>query len=202
MSTKMYLFMLVVSTITLTSILAADNPPPQKNPYPQAASAKINNGAGVQVTIDFAKVPKENRPPETSHFKADRPLTSVTVKYAGLEAGKDYTYFIHEKPVTGTDCSTAGDRLDPRKVNTTKDPKFLCDRHRPSRCEVGDLSGKHGVLKGNGQAETPLPVYYDANLALTYSRRGILGKSIVIVDPTGTAVACGNVVDPNAPATA
>ncbi|KAA1072457.1 hypothetical protein PGT21_034580 [Puccinia graminis f. sp. tritici] len=91
MSTKMYLFMIVVCTITLTSILAADNPP-QKNRYPHTASAKINNGA-VQVTIDFAKVPKENRPPETSHFKADRPLTSVTVKYSGLEAGKDFTYF-------------------------------------------------------------------------------------------------------------
>ncbi|KAA1106925.1 hypothetical protein PGTUg99_010162 [Puccinia graminis f. sp. tritici] len=198
----MYLFMLVVCTITLTSILAADNPPPQKNRYPHTASAKINNGAGVQVSIDFAKLPKENRPPETSHFSADRPLTSVTVKYSGLDAGKDYTYFIHEKSVTGTDCSTAGDHLDPRKVNPTKDPKFHCDRHRPSRCEVGDLSGKHGVLKGNGPAETPLAVYYDAHLALTYSQRGILGKSVVIHDPTGAAVACGNVVDPTAPAVA
>jgi hypothetical protein len=54
-----------------------------------------------------------------------------------------------------------------------------------------DLSGKHGVLKGNGPAKTPLAVYYDSTLALTYSRRGILGKSIVIRDPTGTAVACG-----------
>ncbi|KAA1100499.1 hypothetical protein PGTUg99_014304 [Puccinia graminis f. sp. tritici] len=187
MSTKMYLFMLVVSTITLTSILAADNPPPQKNPYPQAASAKINNGAGVQVTIDFAKVPKENRPPETSHFKADRPLTSVTVKYAGLEAGKDYTYFIPPG------IAWIQGKLTQQKIQSS----FVT-----ATDHLGDLSGKHGVLKGNGQAETPLPVYYDANLALTYSRRGILGKSIVIVDPTGTAVACGNVVDPNAPATA
>jgi hypothetical protein len=93
MSAKMYLFMLVVCTITITSILSTDNPPPQKNRYPHAASAKINNGAGVEVSIEFAKVPKENRPPETSHFSANRPLTSVTVNYAGLEAGKDFTYF-------------------------------------------------------------------------------------------------------------
>jgi hypothetical protein len=157
----MYLFKLVVCTIALTSVLAADNPPPQNDRYPNAASAKINNGAGVQVSIDFVKMPKENRPAETSHFSADRPLTSVTVKYAGLEAGKDFTYFsqstdiilvvmidvktdpqcspcsVHEKAVTGTDCSTAGDHLDPRKMNPTKDPKFHCDSHRPSRCEVG-----------------------------------------------------------------
>ncbi|EFP91468.1 uncharacterized protein PGTG_17718 [Puccinia graminis f. sp. tritici CRL 75-36-700-3] len=174
MSTKMYLFMIVVCTITLTSILAADNPPPQKNRYPHTASAKINNGA-VQVTIDFAKVPKENRPPETSHFKADRPLTSVTVKYSGLEAGKDFTYF------TDPEC----DHL----VQFTRN-------------RLQDLSGKHGVLKGNGPAETPLAVYYDAHLPLTYSQRGIVGKSVVIHDPTGAAVACGNVVDPTAPAVA
>ncbi|WAQ92357.1 hypothetical protein PtA15_16A263 [Puccinia triticina] len=191
---------LVVSAIALTSILA-DNTHPVKNRFPDTATVKIDNGAGVVATIDFVKMKKENRPADASKFKADRALTSVAVKYSGLEAGKEFTYIIHEKAIQGNNCDTAGDHFDPRNVNPANAPDFVCDRHKQvSHCEAGDLSGKHDKLKGNGATETVLPVYYDGNLRMSYSIHGILGKSLVIKDADGKTVGCGNIVDP-APAT-
>ncbi|KAA1078475.1 hypothetical protein PGT21_035452 [Puccinia graminis f. sp. tritici] len=93
--------------------------------------------------------PQKNRYPHTASAK------SITVLRSVDWTGKDYTYFIHEKSVTGTDC------------------RFV----REARCVERQRSGR-----------TPLAVYYDAHLALTYSQRGILGKSVVIHDPTGAAV--------------
>ncbi|OAV93852.1 copper/zinc superoxide dismutase [Puccinia triticina 1-1 BBBD Race 1] len=135
---------------------------------------------------------KENRPADASKFKADRALTSVAVKYSGLEAGKEFTYIIHEKAIQGNNCDTAGDHFDPRNVNPANAPDFVCDRHKQvSHCEAGDLSGKHDKLKGNGATETVLPVYYDGNLRMSYSIHGILGKSLVIKDADGKTVGCG-----------
>ncbi|POW04211.1 hypothetical protein PSTT_10520 [Puccinia striiformis] len=200
MSTKMWLLVVIASALTLTPT-HAQNPAPQtnKNPYPHTAVAKIDNGASVKGTIEFVKVPKEQRPAEASHFAPNRPLTSVTVKLTGLESGKDFSYFIYEKPITGTDCTQAGGQWNPKKWDT-KDPNYRCDPKRPSRCVAGDLSAKHGMLKGNGPTVTAPPLYYDPSLRLTYSEKGILGKSVVIHDPTGNPVACANIIDPTAPA--
>ncbi|KAH9445894.1 hypothetical protein MJO29_012171 [Puccinia striiformis f. sp. tritici] len=202
MSTKLCLLMIVAFALTLSPTLA-QNPPPKKTQhvYPHAVVAKIDNGQGVLISVEFTKVLQDQRPPEASHFNPNRPLTSVTVKSTGLEAGKEFNYFIHEKAITGTDCSTAGGHWNPKKWDTTS-ANYRCNPRKPSRCEAGDLSGKHGMLKGNGPAEASPVIYYDTSLRLAYSGTGILGKSVVVSDPTDhKPVACGNIIDPTTQAT-
>lgn len=53
-------------------------------------------------------------------------------------------YHIHKFPVSNLNCTSAGSHLDP--YGATEVP--ACDPTQPFKCEVGDLSGKHGNATG------------------------------------------------------
>ena len=65
----------------------------------------------------------------------------------GIESTTDNSvtvYHIHKFPITGLNCTTAGSHLDP--YGATEVP--ACNPAEPDKCEVGDLSGKHGNMTG------------------------------------------------------
>ena len=64
----------------------------------------------------------------------------------------------------------------------TTPTSVACDKSAPTRCAVGDLSGKFGTLNGSTYSAT----YKDSNLALL----SIVGKSLVIEDVFGANLAC------------
>ena len=70
----------------------------------------------------------------------------------------------------------------------TTPTSMVCDKSAPTRCAVGDLSGKFGTLNGSTYSAT----YKDSNLALMREggREGIVGKSLVIEDVFGANLAC------------
>ena len=54
-------------------------------------------------------------------------------------------YHIHVSPVSSNgNCSSTGSHLDPYNVGET----VPCDPSQPDKCQVGDLSGKHGTMPG------------------------------------------------------
>merc|ERR1740123_2579440 len=65
-----------------------------------------------------------------------------------------------------------------------------CSRRVPLRCEVGDLSGRHGKISVGGRAF----VFSDANLPLHGDWfHNAIGKSIHIKDSDGSPLACANI---------
>jgi hypothetical protein len=52
-------------------------------------------------------------------------------------------YHIHVNPVDSNgNCSSTAGHLDPYSVGEV----MACDPKKPEACQVGDLSGKHGVM--------------------------------------------------------
>lgn len=53
-------------------------------------------------------------------------------------------YHIHQNQAPALNCGCAGGHLDPYNVTDS----VTCDPKDPSKCQVGDLSGKHGNMTG------------------------------------------------------
>ena len=69
-----------------------------------------------------------------------------------------------------------------------------CNPKYPLRCEVGDMSGKHGKISVGGRSY----VFDDRNLQLHGDWfHNAVGKSILIHDIDGTALACANIEPDN-----
>jgi hypothetical protein len=66
------------------------------------------------------------------------------IEIAGLPVTKGpFKYHIHVNPVpTDGNCTGTGGHLDPYERTQVPD----CVAARPETCEVGDLSGKHGLV--------------------------------------------------------
>ena len=62
------------------------------------------------------------------------------------DEGQPFLYHIHENPISGGNCSTAGGHLDPFERGDSP----ACVADLPQTCQVGDLSGKHGKINGTG----------------------------------------------------
>jgi hypothetical protein len=116
----------------------------------------------------------------------------VQLSLSGLakQAGQ---YHVHVTPIaggvaSGQECSVAsvGGHFNPRGVVGT------CDSSKPSTCEVGDLSGKHGSLIGLETVDTS---YSDDSIVLSGGEM-VVGRSIVIHknDGTNSRWVCANVV--------
>ncbi|KAA1074274.1 hypothetical protein PGT21_003649 [Puccinia graminis f. sp. tritici] len=189
MTTKTWLLIVIAFTLNLAISLADNNTP---NPYPLSVQAKLENGP-LKVYFQAVNIPPEDRPPELAYYKG-RPIAMVAIMFSGLAEGQEFTYFIHEKPIANNDCNTAGDHWNPAARDTWS-ASYRCDARRPGLCEAGDLSGKHGKLKGTGTSQAPVVTYYDLSLKLTYSRRGMLGKSLVVYDSSNKPILCGNIID-------
>ncbi|KAH7376044.1 cytosolic Cu/Zn superoxide dismutase [Plectosphaerella cucumerina] len=85
------------------------------------------DGVGVEFKVQFSNLPKEGGP---------------------------FSYHIHATPVPENgNCTAAQAHLDPY----IRGQAIPCDDERPETCEVGDLSGKHGLIDS---AEDPFEATY------------------------------------------
>lgn len=63
------------------------------------------------------------------------------ISFSGFPAeGGPFLYHIHNNDT----CASPGSHLDPYSRGETP----ACDSEDPADCQVGDLSGKHGVING------------------------------------------------------
>lgn len=111
--------------------------------------------------------------------------TKVHVDVTGLPKNSGmFTYHIHEHPVGG-DCETTGGHFNP--YGAPCDCELLGD---DSICEIGDLSGKHGLIN-----TTCFELfYYDPYLGLDVSTPQFIGgKSVVIHLESGERLACADI---------
>ena len=95
-----------------------------------------SNGTGANVQVSISGLPATGGP-----------FSKNLIVFAFPNTNADETspaYHIHKCPVTGLNCTTASSHLDPYGA-TDKPP---CDPSQPDKCEVGDLSGKHGNVNG------------------------------------------------------
>ncbi|XP_062927321.1 uncharacterized protein cusr [Mobula hypostoma] len=109
-------------------------------------------------------------------------------------------YHVHNYPVpqrsTATDklCShdNVGGHLNPfgKTSSSPSYPQSTNETH--DQYEVGDLSGRHGVLKGLDMVERS---FTDWNLPL-FGRNSIIGHSIVIHHPNSSRWVCGTIGHP------
>ena len=114
---------------------------------------------------------------------------------------KDHYWYVHVDGVCSDvncrscACSTAGGHHNPFKVNLGGDYKMECSRTNPFRCEMGDMSIKHGKLSVRAKnGDFSRAFFTDEHLQLTGLFR-ISAKSIVINDANSSAerLACANI---------
>jgi len=136
-------------------------------------------------------------------------VIEVRLKYPGKtnrEQSHGHAWSIYVNPV-GHDasvkferarCSAAGYRWNPTFIQLAdpNDHGFYreeCSERVPLRCQVGDLSGRHGPISIGSRAY----VFNDANLPLSGDwYNNAVGKSIVIHGPNGASdvsMACANI---------
>lgn len=102
-----------------------------------------------------------------------------------------FAYHIHEKPVPESgDCNATGGHYDPGKVKQKWGDAYNCTWDKLDRCEIGDLSGKHGALSWSPGYAAWRFTADDYQL-----RQEMLeGKSVVVHDRTGKRIACASLV--------
>ena len=71
---------------------------------------------------------------------------------------------------------------------------YACNAAVPASCEVGDLSGKHGVLVATS-ATTPVTATYADSMVMLHGVTSVVGLSVVIHAPNGTRLACATIVE-------
>ncbi len=132
----------------------------------------------------------------------------VRLKYPGKTnnertGGHDWSVYVnpvgHDAAVKfyNARCSAAGYRWNPTLIQLAdpKDTNYYaqeCGPDYPLRCEVGDMSGKHGRIEVGAKAF----VFNDPNLPLSGDwYQSALGKSIVVLTPDGGGerMACANI---------
>ncbi|KAM9903374.1 hypothetical protein OXX79_003402 [Metschnikowia pulcherrima] len=108
---------------------------------------------------------------------------SVGVALTNLPSrGGPFMYHVHQQKVTGGSCASTQGHFNPYcgVLNAPSQAEF----------EVGDLSGKHGMIRGTSTAVT----YEDRYLSLNPSNRAFIGNlSIVIHLANGDRIACANI---------
>ncbi|XP_060606664.1 uncharacterized protein LOC132758969 isoform X1 [Ruditapes philippinarum] len=93
-------------------------------------------------------------------------------------------------------CQSVGPHYNPYSVYLSGDYTTMCNSYNQFRCELGDLSGKHGKLNIRSNLGGKLRYFFsDMQLPLS-GPQTIVGKSIVIHDANagGGRLACGNVM--------
>jgi hypothetical protein len=85
------------------------------------------------------------------------------------------------------DCAGTEGHLDPYERTDTPP----CNPMNPKNCEVGDLSGKWGTIKG----KTARDVYVDPYVSLKPDTPAFAGMgSITIHDAEGNRISCASLV--------
>ncbi|GFO44805.1 superoxide dismutase [Cu-Zn], partial [Plakobranchus ocellatus] len=152
----------------------------------RSATATFNN-AGVQGYIKF-----------TQKSPLDPTVTFIHVKGLSANAGG---YHVHELPVPERLASTQGNMCAGERVSGHFNPFVSVVGYPglvgyPSAAtstydmyEVGDLSGKYGLLDG---LQIKNETYTDRNLPL-FGQNSIIGRSIVIHRIDGSRLVCVNI---------
>ncbi|KAL4754998.1 hypothetical protein BDW72DRAFT_85773 [Aspergillus terricola var. indicus] len=117
------------------------------------------------------------------------PALAVDVYIGGIPEGQYLNYHIHRSPVPADgNCYSTGAHLDP--YGRGQQPP--CNITAPNTCEVGDLSGKHGVAWAP-RGEVFRASYSDFFLADTPGAEAYFGDlSWVVHAPNGDRLTCGN----------
>ncbi|KAI9593832.1 hypothetical protein BDF19DRAFT_447039 [Syncephalis fuscata] len=70
-----------------------------------------------------------------------------------------------------------------------------CTMSTMNKCELGDMSGKFGKIKFESTEKVQFEniAYLDPTIALSDGEHSVLGRSIVVHDPSGARIACGNI---------
>jgi hypothetical protein len=163
---------------------------PQRSPHGTITGVSGNNGTGVDFNINFFDFPDPNVGPYSS------PLPQLT-----FIANQPLEYHIHVFPVPEDgNCGAAGGHLDPYGVTDA----YVCSSEAGlDKCQVGDLSGKHGPVDtaalGTGSFQVK---YLDNYLSTTPGDPAFFGnRSIVVHDKDGKRLNCANFVAQTAPST-
>lgn len=113
-----------------------------------------------------------------------------TVKLSNLPQAKlDLPYHLHVAPVPEDgNCTKTLAHLDP----FIRGEATPCDKTAPATCQVGDLSGKHGVIPAGSEYETSYVDLYASTLEGIGAFFG--NRSVVIHYPNKTRITCANFV--------
>jgi len=121
--------------------------------------------------------------------------TKIYVDITGAQGGGSNfgEWHIHENPIDTSAqdrvCYTAAGHWDPTgaaKDVTPDDYKKKCSSATPDGCEVGDLSGKFGLLDNSNFRQT----FLDNQLPV----KDIIGRSVVVHDSGGARWVCATIV--------
>lgn len=101
-------------------------------------------------------------------------------------------YHIHENPVPEDgNCNSTGKHFDKYGVGDD----FVCDKTKPEKCQLGDLSGKHGLINFT-EPTTSLSdhAYHDDYLSTTPGDTAFFGDLSIVVHRKADKfrLACGN----------
>ncbi|KAI9296410.1 Cu,Zn superoxide dismutase-like protein, partial [Neoconidiobolus thromboides FSU 785] len=102
-----------------------------------------------------------------------------------------YPYHIHQLPIKNDDCDSAGGHWDPTNKNPNdKNENYKCTSAKVEACQHGDLSGKHGKLKGRNNSRFTI---IDDQIKIK-GKLSVINKSIVIHYPADKRrLICGTI---------
>ncbi|KAM0332588.1 hypothetical protein ACHAQA_002872 [Verticillium albo-atrum] len=113
------------------------------------------------------------------------------VSFSNLpKEGGPFAYHIHDAPATDGNCTSTKAHLDPYK----RGQAIPCNPEAPETCEVGDLSGKHGLFDS---AQDPFEAtYVDRFSSLIDGEGSFLGNRSFVVHFSAnlTRITCANFV--------
>ena len=98
--------------------------------------------------------------------------TLLSLTLPSTQTTSPHNYHVHQRrrAADGTCLGPVGGHYNPFQVNLTN-PEYMneCNGENPFRCEMGDLSGKHGGLSVGVASDADRPTFslFDPNLHLT-----------------------------------
>ena len=100
----------------------------------------LSDTIGVNYTIGLHQLPVEKGPFSTYHGEL------LCAPHQGVSSANTLEeYHIHVNPVPANgSCAATGGHLDPYQRGDTP----ACNDTAPATCQVGDLSGKYGIIIG------------------------------------------------------
>ncbi|EGW33573.1 uncharacterized protein SPAPADRAFT_151895 [Spathaspora passalidarum NRRL Y-27907] len=169
------LLALIYITSFLALSLANKAPKIKKNPKNIVAIADFPFGGNTNVRGNVVFTAKQGS------------FVNVHVDMTGLPAdGGPFYYHIHEISVPGDgNCEAVGLHFNPYKAS----PKCSEQKH-DGYCQVGDLSGKHGVINATCFEISYEEPYLSLNKK---SKSYIIGKSLVFHYANMTKIACADI---------
>ncbi|XP_078667729.1 uncharacterized protein LOC144909563 [Branchiostoma floridae x Branchiostoma belcheri] len=135
----------------------------------------------------------------------DKPYmdTSVFLSVAyidGTAGTSDHSWHVHEDSM-GSDyaavenrCSSTAGHFNPYAVDLSGNYASQCRGTNPLRCELGDLSGKHGKIDVTSEDGVSRNFFTDVDLPLS-GPHAVIGRSMVIhqANSGGGRLACANI---------